>query len=127
MADETSDEADARNPHGALRVVADRWLVLAAHALQSGPARHVDLVRALGGVGHPVLTRTLRTMEAAELVIRTSYPEVPPRVEYTLTERGQSLAAAVAPLAAWAEANASAFPPEPAPVHVEEDEDDEFF
>lgn len=95
----------------ALAVVADKWLVLVVHALQPGPARHGELMRQIEGVSQPTLTRTLRHLETAGLVTRTIYPEVPPRVEYALTERGQSLAAPVATLAEWAMANMDAFLP----------------
>lgn len=95
----------------ALSAVADKWLVLVVHALQHGTARHGELMRQIDGVSQPALTRTLRHMEAAGLVTRTVYPEVPPRVEYALTERGQSLAGPVTALAEWAEANMDAFMP----------------
>ena len=93
----------------ALSAVADRWLVLAVHALRHGPLRFGVLKHQLDRVTQPTLTRTLRHMETAGLVTRTSYPEVPPRVEYALTERGRSLAAPVAGLAEWAMANRDAF------------------
>lgn len=95
----------------ALAAVADKWLVLVVHALHHGTARHGELMRQIDGVSQPTLTRTLRHMETTGLVTRTIYPEVPPRVEYTLTERGQSLAAPVATLAEWAMANMDAFIP----------------
>ena len=93
----------------ALSAVADRWLVLAVHALRDRPLRFGELKHRLDRVTQPTLTRTLRHMETAGLVTRTIYPEVPPRVEYALTERGQSLAAPVAALAEWAMANIDAF------------------
>ncbi len=104
----------------ALSAVADKWLVLVVHALQHGTARHGELMRQIDGVSQPALTRTLRQMEAAGLVTRTVYPEVPPRVEYALTERGQSLAGPVTALADWAEANMDAFMP---PAEPDPDED----
>ena len=93
----------------ALSTVADRWLVLAVHVLRDRPLRFGELKHQLDRDTQPTLTRTLRHMETAGLVTRTSYPEVPPRVEYALTERGQSLAAPVAALAEWAMANMDAF------------------
>ncbi len=94
----------------ALSAVADKWLVLAVHALQPGSLRYSELKHQLDGVSQPTLTRTLRHMEMTGLVARNSYPEVPPRVEYTLTERGRSLAAPVAAFAEWALANQDAPP-----------------
>jgi DNA-binding HxlR family transcriptional regulator len=99
----------------ALSAVADKWLVLAVHALEKGSARHGELMKRIDGVSQPALTRTLRQMEAAGLVTRTVFPEVPPRVEYALTERGRSLAGPVSALAEWAEANLDAFMPAATP------------
>lgn len=128
MVDETRDDPNSRgmeNPaRRALLAVADKWLVVVVYALHSGVTRPSELRRFVGGVSQPILTKTLRRMEASGLVTRTAYPEVPPRVEYALTERGESLATAVAGFAAWAEANADAFPAEPEPPP---DEDDDFF
>jgi DNA-binding HxlR family transcriptional regulator len=95
----------------ALSAVTDRWLVLAVHALQRRPLRFGELKHQLDGVTQPTLTRALRHMETAGLLTRTIYPEVPPRVEYALTERGQSLATPVAMLAEWAVANMDALLP----------------
>ncbi len=115
MSDNNHDDPDlppGRNPVGAaLAAVADKWLVLVVHALHHGSARHGELMGRIEGVSHPTLTRTLRYLETAGLVTRTAYPEVPPRVEYALTDRGQSLAVPVSALAAWAEANIDAFVP----------------
>ena len=126
MAMSENDVPEPDAPHGrsasrmALLTVADKWLVLVVHALQHGTARHGELLRQIDGVSQPALTRTLRQMEATGLVTRTVYPEVPPRVEYALTERGQSLAGPVTALADWAEANMDAFV---APEDPDTDED----
>jgi DNA-binding HxlR family transcriptional regulator len=97
----------------ALSAVADKWLVLVVHALEQGSARHGELMKQIDGVSQPTLTRALRQMETAGIVTRTVFPEVPPRVEYELTERGRSLAGPVRALADWAEANLEAFLPPP--------------
>jgi DNA-binding HxlR family transcriptional regulator len=97
----------------ALSAVADKWLVLVVHALEQGSARHGELMKQIDGVTQPTLTRALRQMETAGIVTRTVFPEVPPRVEYELTERGRSLAGPVRALADWAEANLEAFLPPP--------------
>jgi DNA-binding HxlR family transcriptional regulator len=93
----------------ALATVADKWLLLVVHALKTGPARHGELMRQVDGISQPMLTRTLREMETRGLVTRTVYAEVPPRVEYVLTEFGKSLSGPVAALAEWAMANAGTF------------------
>lgn len=95
----------------ALSVVADKWLVLVVHALRHGSQRHGELMRQIDGVTQPLLTRTLRQMEALGIVSRTVHPEVPPRVEYELTERGLGLVGPVCALADWAEASLDALVP----------------
>ena len=71
--------------------------------------RHVgrfkELQRAIPDISQKMLTTTLKTLEADGLVLRRAYPEVPPRVEYDLTERGQSLLPFVDSLIGWAVGN----------------------
>ncbi|MEJ1931331.1 helix-turn-helix domain-containing protein [Nostoc sp. NIES-2111] len=89
-------------------MVADRWTLMAIDALEAGSLRFSQLQRALAGVSQKMLTQTLRQMERDGLVARKVYAEVPPRVEYTLTELGQTLGEAVCPLWLWAEKHAAA-------------------
>ncbi len=102
----------------ALAAVADKWAILAVHALRDGAARHGELMRQTGCASHPSLTRALRGLETAGLVTRTAYPEVPPRVEYALTERGRGLAEHIGALASWARDNSDALIPPPADRRV---------
>ena len=74
-----------------LTLISDKWKVLIIRDLLSGTRRFGELKRSVGGVSQKVLTSQLRQMEESGLLTRTVYPEVPPRVEYTLTELGQSL------------------------------------
>ena len=74
-----------------LTLISDKWKVLILRDLLSGTKRFSELKRSIGGVSQKVLTAQLRQMEASGLLFRTVYPEVPPRVEYTLTELGHSL------------------------------------
>nr|WP_235676985.1 helix-turn-helix domain-containing protein [Mycolicibacterium porcinum] len=67
--------------------------------------RFSELQAALPGVGAKMLTKTLRRLEAASLVERTVYAEVPPRVEYSLTKLGISVNEPLAQIRAWAEDN----------------------
>ncbi len=69
--------------------------------LDGAPHRFGDIRRGIGDAGPKPLTETLRTMEGAGLLHRTAYAEVPPRVEYVLTERGRSLAPVLAAMSAW--------------------------
>ncbi len=74
-----------------LMLISDKWKVLILRDLLSGTKRFSELKRSIGSVSQKVLTAQLRQMEASGLLSRTVYPEVPPRVEYTLTELGHSL------------------------------------
>lgn len=74
-----------------LTLISDKWKVLILRDLMSGARRFGELKRSLGAVSQKVLTAQLRQMEADGLLTRTVFPEVPPRVEYTLTRLGHSL------------------------------------
>ena len=75
----------------ALALMGDRWKVLIVRELLTGTKRFGQLKKALEGVSQKVLTQHLRAMEENGLVHRKVYAEVPPRVEYSLTELGRSL------------------------------------
>lgn len=74
-----------------LTLIGDKWKVLILRDLISGTKRFGELKKSIGTVSQKVLTAQLRDMEANGLVHREVYAEVPPRVEYSLTELGQSL------------------------------------
>ena len=75
----------------ALTLMGDRWKVLIVRDLLTGTKRFGELKKALVGISQKVLTQHLRIMEENGLVHRQIFAEVPPRVEYTLTELGRSL------------------------------------
>ena len=83
--------------------IGDRWSLLVLLTLQgsSQPMRFRDLCKAIPDVSQKMLTSTLRELEADDLIKRTIYPEVPPRVEYELTERGLSLIPLLNQLVDW--------------------------
>ncbi|MFJ6011740.1 winged helix-turn-helix transcriptional regulator [Streptomyces sp. NPDC092952] len=86
----------------AMEVIGGKWKVLVLWALHEHPRlRFGELRRQLPGVTEKVLASHLREMEADGVVRRVSYEEVPPRVEYSLTEDGARLNEALRPLAAW--------------------------
>lgn len=85
--------------------IADKWTVLVIRRLAGGTMRFAELRRSIGGISQKVLTSTLRGLERDGLVSRRIYASVPPRVEYTLTELGQSLCSLVAGICDWAEAH----------------------
>ncbi|MET9392084.1 helix-turn-helix domain-containing protein [Streptomyces sp. NPDC006624] len=88
----------------AMDVIGGKWKVLILWALDERPRRFGELRRELPGITEKVLASHLREMEADGLVHREAYDEVPPRVEYSLTDRGASLNEALEPLGAWGRA-----------------------
>lgn len=88
--------------------VMGKWGVLVLVALSDGTHRWGELRRGISGISEKMLASTLKTLEADGLVRRTAYPEVPPRVEYALTDRGRDLMERLLPLMAWVAENADA-------------------
>ena len=83
--------------------IGDKWSLLVIFTLDRMPsARFGELLRALPDISQKMLTVTLRTLEEDGLVVRTAYPEIPPRVEYRLTLRAESLLPHINALLAWA-------------------------
>lgn len=85
--------------------VADKWTVLVVQRLSKGTLRFAQLKRTVDGISQKVLTNTLRGLERDGLVTRRIYASVPPKVEYSLTELGQSLCGLVEGICTWAETN----------------------
>ena len=83
--------------------VGDKWSILVITILgEEGTLRFNEINAVIGTISQKMLTVTLKTLEADGLVSRKVYPQVPPRVEYTLTERGSSLLPAMTQLIDWA-------------------------
>lgn len=87
-----------------LSLISDRWKVLIIRDLLDGTKRFGELRKSVGNVSQKVLTANLRSMEEDGLLTRRVYAEVPPRVEYTLTEIGHSLKPVLDAMHAWGEA-----------------------
>lgn len=87
-----------------LTLIGDKWKVLILRDLMPGTKRFSELKRSIGNVTQKVLTAQLRQMEDSGLLTRTVYAEVPPRVEYTLTELGYSLKPILDAMWNWGEA-----------------------
>ena len=87
-----------------LTLIGDKWKVLILRDLMPGTKRFGELKKSIGHVSQKVLTAQLRAMEESGLVHREVYAEVPPRVEYSLTELGKSLKPILDSLRAWGEA-----------------------
>ncbi|MGN0524001.1 MAG: winged helix-turn-helix transcriptional regulator [Eubacterium sp.] len=86
-----------------LILIGNKWKVLILRDLMSGTKRFGELKKSIGSVSQKVLTAQLRDMEADGLLTRTVYPEVPPRVEYELTDLGKSLQPVLDSLRDWGE------------------------
>ena len=86
-----------------LMLIGDKWKVLILRELLGGTKRFGELKKAIGSVRQKVLTAQLRDMEEKGLLTRKVYAEVPPRVEYTLTELGYSLKPVMDALWKWGE------------------------
>lgn len=87
-----------------LTLIGDKWKVLILRDLLSGTKRFGELKKSVGNVSQKVLTAQLRDMDKNGLVNRKVYPEVPPHVEYSLTELGQSLKPILDAMQSWGEA-----------------------
>lgn len=86
-----------------LSLMADKWKFLIIRDLLTGTKRFGELQRSIGGVSQKVLTNNLRQMEQSGLIIRKVYAEVPPRVEYSLTDLGKSLKPILDSMVNWGE------------------------
>ena len=86
-----------------LMVIGDKWKVLILRDLMNGTMRFGELRKSVGGLSQKVLTAQLRDMEARGLVTREVFAEVPPRVEYTLTDIGRSLKPVLDAMWVWGE------------------------
>lgn len=87
---------------GLLDRIGDRWTVLVILTLQDGPLRFSQIRRRIDGISQKMLTQTLRSLEADGLVERTVFAEVPPHVEYELSELGGTLLEPLDALFEWA-------------------------
>ena len=82
--------------------IGDKWTVLIISTLGGGLLRYSELQASIPGISQRMLTQTLKNLERDGLITRTAYAEVPPRVEYELTNLGRSLMNAVMAMAGWA-------------------------
>lgn len=86
-----------------LSLMADKWKFLIIRDLLTGTKRFGELQRSIGGVSQKVLTNNLRQMESSGLINRKVYAEVPPKVEYSLTDLGKSLKPILDSMVNWGE------------------------
>lgn len=84
-----------------LDVISGKWKPLIMFHLMQGPKRFNELLKVVPGISHRMLARQLRELETKRLVTRTAFPEVPPRVEYELTDLARDLDHVFAVIAEW--------------------------
>ncbi len=103
---DTSQQANCSAMSDVLNRIGDKWSVMVVGMLsRNGTLRFNELKRMINGVSQRMLTLTLRNLERDGLVSRTIYPEVPPRVEYSLTELGKTLQGPIGALWDWSAEN----------------------
>ena len=84
-----------------VELIGSKWKLLILKYLLNKTMRYNELKREIDGISQKVLTSTLKSMVEDGIVIRTSYPEVPPRVEYSLSEIGESMRPVIDVMADW--------------------------
>ena len=97
----TKEEMPACPVATTVSLIGSKWKLLIIRNLMSRPWRFNELKKDLEGITQKVLTDSLRSMEADGIVTRTVYPEVPPRVEYALSELGESMRPIIVAMERW--------------------------
>ncbi len=97
----TKDELPQCPVATTVQIIGSKWKLLILRNLLTRPWRFNELRKNLEGISQKVLTDSLRSMEEDGIVTRTVYPEVPPRVEYALSELGESIRPIIDAMAEW--------------------------
>ena len=84
-----------------VQLIGNKWKLLILRNLLARPWRFNELRKSLDGISQKVLTESLRSMESDGIIVRTVYAEVPPRVEYSLSEMGETLRPILDAMQAW--------------------------
>lgn len=100
----TKDELPTCPVATTVQLIGSKWKLLIIRNLMMRPWRFNELQKNLEGISQKVLTDTLRSMESDGIVVRTVYPQVPPRVEYSLSSLGESMRPVLDAMQAWGEA-----------------------
>ena len=86
-----------------MKIIGGKWKPVVLFCIENGIERFGAMHRAIPGITKQMLTQQLRELESDDVLVRTVFPEVPPRVEYALTSKGQSLLAVVEVMRNWGE------------------------
>ena len=97
----TKEELPACPVATTVQMIGSKWKLLIMRNLLARPWRFNELKKDLEGISQKVLTDSLRSMEADGIITRTVYPEVPPRVEYALSELGESMRPIIKAMEVW--------------------------
>ena len=100
-----TSHTECRAVADSLARIGDKWTIMVIGVLSHGPMRYNQIHRVVEGISQRMLTLTLKGLEQDGLVSRTQYPTIPPRVDYELTELGQTLIAPLLSLYQWAVEN----------------------
>lgn len=100
----TKEELPACPVATTVQIIGSKWKLLIMRNLMDRPWRFNELKKDLAGISQKVLTDSLRSMENDGIITRTVYPEVPPRVEYALSELGESMRPIMRAMEAWGRA-----------------------
>ena len=100
----TKEEMPACPVATTVALIGSKWKLLILRNLLVRPWRFNELKRDLAGISQKMLTDSLRSMEADGIITRTVYPEVPPRVEYALSELGESMRPVIRSMEEWGKA-----------------------
>ena len=84
-----------------LQLIGNKWKILILRNLMARPWRFNEMLRSIPGISQKVLTDNLRALESDKIITRTVFPEVPPRVEYALSELGESMRPIIKAMEAW--------------------------
>lgn len=84
-----------------LQLIRNKWKMLILRNLMSRPWRFNEMLRSIPGISRKVLTDNLRALELDGIIIRTAYPEMPPRVEYALSDLGETMRPIIKALEVW--------------------------
>ena len=85
----------------AQKLIQGKWAILILHHLSEGPVRFNELQRRMPPITHATLSAQLKQLETGGLIMRTEYPQIPPKVEYALTEIGQKFAPVLESIRVW--------------------------
>lgn len=85
----------------AMTIIGNKWTALILRDLASGPKRFGELEKSVGSINPRTLSQRLDDLEAHEIITKTSFAEMPPRIEYTLTQKGSDLIPVLKQMATW--------------------------